>query len=233
VAHRLRGVLRLGTGDRVLLFNSEDGEWLAEIGRLTKSAAELVCLERLRGPAPAGADPWLLFAPLKGGRTESVIEKATELGATRIQPVLTRRSDVPRVNLERLRAHAVEAAEQCDRLSVPVVEEMKSLSETLSEWPEGRPLLVCAERGPAAPLAQVVQKNTSKNIAVLVGPEGGFDAGELDAVNRLPFVRAVGLGPRVLRADTAAFAILSAWQALAGDWIEGGQDARPPFRDQG
>ncbi|WP_044559773.1 16S rRNA (uracil(1498)-N(3))-methyltransferase [Azospirillum sp. B4] len=237
-AHYLRSVLRQAPGDRLLAFNEAGGEWLGEISALTKSGGTITLLERTRAPVAAGSDVWLLFAPLKGGRTEYVVEKATELGASRLCPVLTRRGDVPRVNLERLRANAVEAAEQCERLSVPVVEPLADLGAVLDRWPidpltRDRRLFVAAEAGPAQPLAAAVMAATADGgkAAFLVGPEGGFHSGELDRLAKTPFVVPVGLGPRILRADTAAFVALALWQALAGDWTAApGQDARPPFR---
>lgn len=236
-AHYLRGVLRQAPGDRLLVFNEAGGEWLAEIATLTKSGGTVAVLERTRPPAPC-PDVWLLFAPLKGGRTEYVVEKATELGVARLCPVLTRRGDVPRVNLDRLRANAVEAAEQCERLSVPVVDPLTDLADVLDAWPNDpatrdRPLFVAAETGAAQPLAAAVTAATAAGgkAAFLVGPEGGLHPGELDRLTKTPFVVPVGLGPRILRADTAAFAVLAVWQALAGDWTSApGQDARPPFR---
>ncbi|MDE1149576.1 MAG: 16S rRNA (uracil(1498)-N(3))-methyltransferase [Azospirillaceae bacterium] len=237
-AHYLRGVLRQASGDRVLVFNRDGGEWLAEIATLSKSGGTLTLLEQTRPPEGDGPDAWLLFAPLKGGRTEYVVEKATELGVARLVPVLTRRGDVPRVNLDRLCANAVEAAEQCERLSVPEVAPLADLATILADWPTNprtrdRTLFVAAEAGAAQPLAAAVTAATAtgRPVAFLVGPEGGFHSGELDQLAKTPFVVPVGLGPRILRADTAAFAVLAVWQALAGDWTAApGQDARPPFR---
>lgn len=230
LARRLGAVLRLTPGDAVRLFNGRDGEWRAEIAELSRNRVMLACRERIRGQEP-GTDLWLLFAPLKGGRSEYVIEKATELGASRIVPVQTRRSDVPKVNAARLQANAAEAAEQCDRLSVPEIAEMVTLEKAVSNWPVSRALLLCAEHGTAQPIARAAMDLAGRPLALLVGPEGGFDPAELDGLAKLPFVRQVGLGPRVLRADTAAFAALSVLQAVAGDWTEGAIDRRPPFRD--
>ncbi|HYE48548.1 MAG TPA: 16S rRNA (uracil(1498)-N(3))-methyltransferase [Azospirillaceae bacterium] len=224
-AHYLRSVLRQGPGDRVLAFNGRDGEWLAEIAQLGKSSGTLALLERTREPV-AEPDLWLLFAPLKGGRTEYVVEKATELGASTIWPVFTRRTDVNRVNAERLAANAAEAAEQCERLSVPDLREAAALDAALRGWDPARTLFVAAESGAARPAAAAMAEAAGRPAAVLVGPEGGFDPAELDLLARMAFVVPVGLGPRVLRADTAAFAALSVWQAVAGDWPAG----RPPFR---
>lgn len=229
-AHYLRSVLRMQPGERVLAFNGRDGEWLAEVAQLGKSGGALTAMRQVRGQ-PVEAGPWLLFAPLKGGRSESVAEKATELGASVLQPVFTRRTDVGRVNLERLAANAVEAAEQCERLSVPEVREACPLFKALEGWDPARVLFVAAESGEAAPAVSAVTAHRGRPAAWLLGPEGGFDRAELDGLLHLPFVVPVGLGPRVLRADTAAFAVLAVWQALAGDWTsQDGADARPPFR---
>ena len=223
-AHQLRNVLRLAAGDAVALFNRRDGEWLGRIAGLGKGWATVELAERMRPPAPPphpSPDLWLVFAPVKGGRVEAVVEKATELGVSALLPVLTERSVVDRVNIERLAAHAVEAAEQCERLDVPPVHQPQRLDRLIASWPAGRRLLLCDESGAAPPLAQALLADPawrSAPAAVLTGPEGGFAETELDALRKLPFVSSVGLGPRVLRADTAALAALSVYQALAGDW---------------
>ncbi|OYQ34796.1 16S rRNA (uracil(1498)-N(3))-methyltransferase [Niveispirillum lacus] len=230
-AHYLRAVLRQGPGDKVLAFNGRDGEYLASIETLAKSAGMLRLDRQTRTPVTdAPPSPWLVFAPLKGGRSEYVVEKAVELGVGRLVPVYTRRSDVGRINLDRLRANALEAAEQCERLDAPDVVDGIDLQKLLTTWEPGRTLFVAAESGDAQPLVTAVTAAAGKPVAFLVGPEGGFDRQELDALRRLPFVVSVGLGPRVLRADTAAFSALAVWQAAAGDWRCGDGDARPPNR---
>lgn len=230
-AHHLRSVLRMAPGDALTLFNGRDGEWLCTLSALGKSAGAAMVLRRLRPPV-AEEGPWLLFAPLKGGRTESVVEKAVELGASRLQPVFTRRSDVSRINLDRLTANAIEAAEQCERLTVPAVRDGLPLFRALEGWDPGRVLFVAAEAGRAVDAVTAVTARKGQPAAWLIGPEGGFDPGELDGLRRLPFVVPVGLGPRILRADTAAFAVLALWQAMAGDWTQEGGDIRPPFRTE-
>ncbi|HEV7367459.1 16S rRNA (uracil(1498)-N(3))-methyltransferase [Arenibaculum sp.] len=228
-SHYLRTVLRLERGAQVALFNGRDGEWLARIDAIGKGWCSLAVLRRTRAQEPH-PDLWLLFAPIKRARIDTVAEKASELGCSVIWPVLTRHTDVARVNLDRLRANAVEAAEQCERLSVPELREPERLDRVLAAWPAGRHLLLCAEAGNATPVAEAAARLRGAPAAVLVGPEGGFAQDELDGLRALPFVVPVGLGPRVLRADTAAIAALACWQALAGDWTTGGADERPPFR---
>jgi 16S rRNA (uracil1498-N3)-methyltransferase len=173
-------------------------------------------------PQRAEPDVWLLFAPVKRARIDLIVEKATELGATRLMPVITRRTTVARVNLERLGAIAIEAAEQCERLSVPVVEPQAPLDAVLARWPAGRTLFVADEAGGGAPLGQVLGQGLDgarpKSWALLIGPEGGFAQAELDALRQFQFVTPVGLGPRVLRADTAVTAALAVVQSWIGDW---------------
>jgi len=216
-AHYLRSVLRRGPGDTVVLFNGQDGEWRGSIERLAKSGGQVLCGDRLR-PQTTEAGPWLLFAPLKRGPVDMMTEKATELGVSQLHPVLTRFTTSPRVNLDRLRALAVEAAEQCRRLTVPCVTEPKPLAYLSDGWPSDRRLLVLAEHGAAITAAQAFSETAGKPAALLVGPEGGLADSELDALRHLPFVTPVRLGPRVLRAETAAIAGLTLWQALSGDW---------------
>jgi 16S rRNA (uracil1498-N3)-methyltransferase len=233
-AHYLRSVLRLHRGAQVAVFNARDGEWRAELEGLGKGWASLVLTEQRRAPAPE-PDVWLAFAPIKRARLDFLVEKATELGASVLQPVFTQHTDVTRVNTDRLAANAREAAEQCERLSVPEVREPLGLRQLLADWPVERNMLLCAESGAAPPIAERLAEigavpdsrtgNGAHPWAVMTGPEGGFHASELDALTKLPFVSSVSLGPRILRADTAALAALACWQAWLGD---GRADA--PFR---
>lgn len=223
-AHYLRNVMRAKTADRLRLFNGRDGEWIARLTALGKSGAAAVVEASLR-PQMAGPDLWLLFAPIKRAPIDEVATKATELGVAELWPVTTERTVVHRVNGARLRAHTIEAAEQCERLVVPKLRAPVPLFAALADWPMSRPLFVCAESGPAIPIATAVGATvggTSRMVAAfLVGPEGGFSPRELDALLNLPFVTAVALGNSVLRADTAALAALACWQAIAGDWRDG------------
>lgn len=223
-AHQLRSVLRMAPGDRLLLFNGRDGEWRARLERLAKTSACALPEAQTRGQA-SGLDLWLCFAPIKRARIDLVVEKAVELGVSALQPVVTRHTDVARVNIDRLRAHAIEAAEQSERLDVPAVLEPTHFDALCTGWPNGRRLAFAAEAGDARPIAEVAPDHAGRPAALFIGPEGGLTQLELDALRKLPFASAVGLGPRILRADTAAIAALACWQALAGDWC-----ARPPPR---
>lgn len=216
-AHYVKAVLRLASGDAVALFNGRDGEWLGRIDGVGKGWCSVTLQERLR-PQVAEGDLWLAFAPIKRARIDFLVEKATELGVSELRPVYTERTIVDRVNLDRLRANAVEAAEQTERLTVPALREPEPLAQLLADWPAERRLLLCDESGTSPPVAEALRGASPGPWAVLTGPEGGFTQTELDALKKLPFVCAVGLGPRVLRADTAALAALAAFQALVGDW---------------
>ena len=215
-AHYLGRVMRLGVGDPILLFNGRDGEWRAEITRMDKRAAEMAIREKTRDQTEA-AGPWLAFAPVKKTGTDFIVQKATELGASRLMPVATANTQTGRTNTARLRAQAVEAAEQCERLSVPEVSDMTDLDTLLADWPQDRPLFALDETGGGVPLAAVAA-TAGAAVGFLVGPEGGFQARELDRFAKLPFITPVTLGPRILRAETACLAALSVWQAVVGDW---------------
>lgn len=216
-AHYLRSVLRLGLGAAVAAFNEADGEWLCRIAEIAKSGVQLTIERQLRRPE-RDASLWLLFAPVKRARLDWLVEKATELGVSTLLPVWTARTQVERINLERLRVHAIEAAEQSERLSVPELRAPERLEQTLANWPADRQLIVCDETGAGEPIAEAAARFGPGPAALLIGPEGGFDQRELDALGKLSFVIRVGLGPRVLRAETAALAGLAVFQAIAGDW---------------
>ena len=217
--HYLRAVMRLGAGAELLLFNGRDGEWQAKITSISKNSATAEPMRQTRSQQPE-IDLVLLFAPIKRGRVEFLIEKAVELGVSALQPVMTRRTIISRLNLDRLNAHAREAAEQTERLSVPPVLAPLALEAALRNWPEGRRLILCDESGTAPSLGKVLQEAEpcAESWAVLTGPEGGFEPSELDLIRRFPFATPVSLGPRILRADTAALAALAVFQALRGDW---------------
>ena len=220
-AHYLRHVMRRDEGAPLLLFNGRDGEWKATLSLRGKKGAAAQVTERTR-PQMAEPDIWLCFAPVKRARIDYIAEKATELGIAVLQPVITRHTAVERVNVERLRANAVEAAEQTERLSVPEVRPPVELARLLADWPAGRRLLMADETGGGPPIASVLvgldEAARAAPWAIVIGPEGGFAADELTALRRMKDVTAVGLGPRILRADTAALAALACWQAVVGDW---------------
>jgi len=226
-AHYLLHVLRLGVGDRLVLFNGRDGAWRAQIEHTARQRCAVAAVELIR-PQRAEPDIWLCFAPLKRARIDFLVEKASELGVSRLQPVFTAHTMVERVNVARLRANAIEAAEQSERLSVPEICEPVELARLLDGWPRTRHLILCDETGGGQPIADALaglsQELQAAPWAILIGPEGGFARPEIDSIAGLPRVTKVGLGPRILRADTAALAALSICQALVGDWRE----ATPP-----
>lgn len=224
-AHYLLKVLRAENGDRVVLFNGYDGEWTSVINDVSKKRCAFRVEKQLR-EQQVEPDLWLAFAPLKKSNTDFVIEKASELGASRLIPVFTEHTNSTRVKFERLRVIAMEAAEQCDRLSVAQVTEPVTFTELIDQWPEQRSLLVPDETGGGESLKSVLDADQKSLHGLLIGPEGGFARSELDVLGNLPFVTLVGLGPRILRTETAAIAALACYQAIIGDW-----DQRPRFKN--
>lgn len=213
-AHYLTGVMRLGEGATILLFNGRDGEWRATLARAAKRNALAVCDSQTR-PLHLPPDLWLLFAPIKKARTDFIVEKAVELGAARILPVQTRHTNSERIRQDRLQAHAVEAAEQCGATYVPEVTDLHHLDKLLSDWPKDRRLYWCDETALGQPATLTPATGPA---AILIGPEGGFSADEARNLRTRPNVTPLSLGPRILRADTAAVAALTLWQAACGDW---------------
>lgn len=216
-AHYLLHVMRAKTGDRLNLFNGRDGEWLAEIAGTAKRSCIAVCTGRV-APQSDVPDVWLVFAPVKKTPADYLTQKATELGVRVLWPVITRRTIVTRVNTERMRANAVEAAEQSGRVSVPEIREPLVFGKLLAAWPVERRILFCDEAGDAPPVAKALRESPVVPWAVFTGPEGGFDPAEREALRNFPQVTAVSLGGRILRADTAALAALAVWQSVCGDW---------------
>jgi len=212
-AHRLLHVLRAERGEKVGLFNGRDGEWRAELTEAGKRGATLTVRDRLRAQIDE-LDLWLVFAPIKRVPLDWMIEKATELGVTALQPVWTRHTDPQRLNMDRMRAIAIEASEQCGRHTVPLTFEAKTLDALLASWPAERRLIHLDETGGGAPIASVLSSLPGGPAAFLVGPVGGFAESELDALRALSFAVAADLGPRILRAETAAIAALACYQAL-------------------
>jgi 16S rRNA (uracil1498-N3)-methyltransferase len=222
-AHYLKNVLRLKPGDTVLAFNGRDGEWRTEVEMGGRSAVRLAVAEQTR-PQPAAGDLQFLFAPLKRARLDYMVQKAVEMGASRIVPVFTRHSQAERVNLDRMRANAIEAAEQCGILSVPEVVEAAPLPRAVAALGDTRALIFCDEDAPVTdPLAALAAQRASAvairpPLAVLIGPEGGFAEDERAMLLARDDVIRLALGPRILRADTAAVAALALVQAVLGDW---------------
>jgi 16S rRNA (uracil1498-N3)-methyltransferase len=214
-AHYLAGVMRAKPGDAVKLFDDATGEWLAVVESIGKRDLMLDVRERLR-VREAVPDLWLCAAPLKKGRVDWVAEKACELGVARLVPVVTRRTVVDRPNTDRLRAHMVEAAEQCGRTALPEVAEAVKLPQLLRDWPAHRALFFADETG-GLPAAEVMRARPGP-AAILIGPEGGFDDEERAAIRACAQAVGIALGPRILRADTAAAAAVALWMASAGDW---------------
>ncbi len=213
-SHYLVNVMRRAAGAQLLLFNGQHGEWQARISAADKKACQIVLETQTRGQT-AEPDVWLMFAPLKKDRTDFVVEKATELGASRIIPILSARAQTTRVNIGRLRATAREAAEQSRRLSVPDVAEAVALEDICAAWPDGRILVYLDESGAGLPLAAALKPIIETPLAFVTGPEGGFAPAELDALGKLPFSVGADLGPRILRAETAVTAALAIRQGIA------------------
>jgi len=216
-ANYLVNVLRLGDGGRILVFNGRDGEWLATLARHGKRGLSLG-IERQTRPQTSGPDVDYWFAPLKRSRLDYMVQKATELGVARLKPVITRRTVAERVNLERMRANVIEAAEQCGILRVPVIQAVEPLDKALAAADPGRTLIFCDEGADVAnPIAALAAAKGGR-VTVLIGPEGGFDPAERARLLALPRVIRLSLGPRIMRADTAAVAALALVNATLGDW---------------
>ncbi len=214
-AHYLLHVMRRAPSDPVALFNGRDGEWRARVQTPSKRHVVFEVEEKLRAQTST-PDLWLAFAPVK--RIDMIVEKASELGVSALLPVMTRHTDVSRINFDRMRSTAVEAAEQCERLSVPVIQPAQNFDAFLAGWPAARRLYYLDETGGGIPIAPALHNEAVAACGFLVGPEGGFAPAEHKALAQHSSAVGVGLGPRILRAETAAFAALSCWQALRGDW---------------
>jgi 16S rRNA (uracil1498-N3)-methyltransferase len=206
-AHYLGGVMRRAVGDQIQVFNGRDGEWAAHITSLSRGKGTLTA-ETLIRPQAADVDLWLLFSLLKRDTTDLLVQKATELGVSTLLPAFTERTNAGRVNLDRLRAIAIEAAEQSERLTVPDIHPARHLRDILAAWPSDRSLFVALERANAPPLTPIAGP-----VALLIGPEGGFGAGDRTLLDGCRCVRAASLGPRILRAETAAIVGLALLQA--------------------
>jgi 16S rRNA (uracil1498-N3)-methyltransferase len=222
-AHYVGNVMRLKPGESLRLFNGRDGEWLCTIETAGKRDGAVTCIEQT-APHREPPDVDYVFAPLKHARLDYMAQKATEMGARRLRPVLTERTVASRVNLDRLKANTIEAAEQCNMVTVPEVLPPEPLETILARWDPARRLIVCDEAAPIADPLAALKAVPSGPLALLIGPEGGFTESEINALRNLPFVTAISLGPRVMRADTAAVAALALVQAVHGDWSEHQRD---------
>ncbi|MCW4113574.1 16S rRNA (uracil(1498)-N(3))-methyltransferase [Aurantimonas sp. MSK8Z-1] len=220
-ANYLLNVLRLGEADEILIFNGRDGEWRAGLAKPAKKKLDLVPRRQTRPQTPPPRLTYL-FAPLKHARLDYMVQKAVEMGAGVLQPVLTQHVQAPKVNIDRMRANAVEAAEQCGILTLPECREIVRLADVVEGWDDGRRLVFCDEREDAASPIEILRQEAPGADALLVGPEGGFSQDERAMLRALPFVTVMSLGPRILRADTAAVAALAVLQAAVGDWTPPG-----------
>ncbi len=214
-AHYLFGVMRQAQGAKIALFNGRDGEWIATVVNAGKRSGELLC-ETQSKPLQTPPDLWLLFAPIKKARTDFIVEKATEMGAARIIPVQTEFTNAERIRQDRLQAHAIEATEQCGGTFVPEVSDLQKLDRMLDSWPADRHLLFCDEAKVGETVR--VQDLPQGPWAILIGPEGGFSPAERARLQNNACAHSISLGPRILRADTAAVAALTLWQQHLGDW---------------
>lgn len=214
-ARYLTGVMRKGVGDAILVFNGRDGEWRAEITEASKRVCVLAAREQVR-PQTTGPDLELIIALVKRGRLETIVEKAAELGCRRVHLTITRHTQADHTRVDRLRAIAMEAAEQTGRLDVPEIVAPEPLDRILSDWDATRALIFCDEGGEVRPMIEAAPANPVA--AILIGPEGGFSVEERTRLRALSGVTPVGLGPRILRADTAAISALTLWQVARGDW---------------
>jgi 16S rRNA (uracil1498-N3)-methyltransferase len=213
----LAAVMRLSAGDELLVFNGRHGEWRARVAAVGKRAVTLSALAQAR-PQPGGADLDLVVALVKRDRLDTIVEKAAELGVARVRPVITERTNAERTRVERLQAIAVEASEQTGRLDVPAICEPVKLPALIGGWEAGRRLLFCDEAGDAPPALAALKGGPAAPWAILIGPEGGFSPKEREMLRSLSFAVPATLGPRILRADTAAISALALWQAALGDW---------------
>ena len=216
--HYLLNVLRLSEGDCIKIFDGQSGEYIGKICNCSKKSCSIQILEKTR-EMEVCPDLWLLFAPVKKDKTDFIIAGATELGVAKIVPTITRYTISEKVKKERYEAQVIEAAEQCRRLDIPLIEEPKSLEKILQNWPQERILYFMDETGNGENIQTAFQKeNSSHKAAVLVGPEGGFSEEELQNLRQKDFAKGVSMGKRILRAETAALSALACWQALCGDW---------------
>ena len=229
-AHYLQNVLRLKTNDEVFVFNGRDGEFEAVVAESSKKKCVL-SIQKQFMPFEKGLDVWLMFAPLKKDQTDFVVSKAVELGAAKIVPVMTEYTTAAKVRPDRLQNLIIEAAEQCRRQDIPELESAVELKKILKDWQEKRILFYFDETGRGTAAADVMPKFAGEPAGLLIGPEGGFSQKELEILRKLPYACGISLGRRILRAETAAVAGLSCWQALCGDWAATTDKKEKPVED--
>lgn len=215
--HYLKNVVKYSVGDTLSCFDNQNGEFSCQIMELNKKGTLLKVLQKTK-EFYLCPDIWLLFAPLKKDKTDIVIEKATELGCRKIIPVITQYTNTTNIKTERYIAQSIEAAEQCRRTDLPIITQPQTLSDLLANWNSSRTLFFMDETLNSEPFYNLLQTKPTKKVAILIGPEGGFSPNELSILRKLPFAHGATLGPRILRAETAALAALSCWQMIAGDW---------------
>ena len=215
--HYLLNVLRLSEGSRLLVFDGQNGEWRAEITRAKKSGCSIRLIEKVRQQT-AAQDIHYAFAPLKQGRLDYMVQKAVEMGASLLQPVMTAHTAVSRLNVERMKANAIEAAEQCGILALPEIKDPVKLETLLRTYEKDRTIVFCDERAETSSPLEALEKLKGRKVIALIGPEGGFSASEREDLLSKKFVCPISLGPRVMRADTAAVAVLALLNAVLGDW---------------
>lgn len=218
--------MRKKVSDTILCFDGKNGEWLCRIIEISKNEIKLKILQQTK-EHPQDVDLWLCFALVKNTPLSNIIQKATELGVSKFIPLITEYTNSSRINFDRLKIIAVEASEQSDRLSVPEFDELTKLTDLLKNWQNNRDLIYCDESGSGKPFNQLLTNDKSKKSAILIGPEGGFSENEFEMINSYDYARAVGLGPRILRADTAAIAAISCYMSQNGDWHE-----KPNFKPE-
>lgn len=218
-AHYLCNVMRQKDGDEIKLFNGNDGEWQSVISSISKKNCSVRIVEQTKEQKNE-PDIWLYFAPVKNAPINNLVQKATELGVSKLIPVFTQHTVISRVNVERLRLIAIEAAEQCRRLTIPQIEEPVKFANLLNSWDENRGLILCDESGGGESFTKALGNDKHANHAIIIGPEGGFSQSEFEMLKNKPYVVSVGMGPRILRADTAAIAALTSYMNILGDWDE-------------
>ena len=225
-AHYLYNVMRQKEGDKLQVFNGKNGEWVAEINSISKKNCTIFLVEQTREQKNE-PDIWLCFAPVKNAPINYLVQKATELGVSRLIPVFTHRTVISRVNIDRLRLIAIEAAEQSRRLTVPQIAEPEKIDALLGNWNEERGLILCDESGGGNKFSEALLSPKHDKHAIIIGPEGGFSESEFEIMKNKPYVIGVSMGPRILRADTAAIAALTSYMNILGDW-----DEYPNFGEQ-